>query len=70
VIDACKRCLGYAKTLTTLQGSPPAKVLLDDLESVDLDVAALEHGYRRPRGLGYSLEVTILDVGERRRISS
>jgi hypothetical protein len=25
VIDACKRCLGYVKTFTTLQGSPPAK---------------------------------------------
>ena len=55
VIEACKRCLGYVKTFTTLQGSPAAKVILDDLASVDLDIAALEHGYQRPHGTGYSL---------------
>jgi formate dehydrogenase maturation protein FdhE len=37
VIEACKRCLGYVKSFTTLQGSPAAKVMLDDLASVDLD---------------------------------
>lgn len=58
VIEACKRCLGYVKTFTTLQGSPAAKIILDDLASVDLDVVALEHGYRRPQGPGYSLDVT------------
>jgi FdhE protein len=66
VIDACKRCLGYAKTFTTLQGSPPVRVMLDDLASADLDVAAVEAGYRRPQGLGYSLNVTMEDHGARR----
>jgi FdhE protein len=61
VVDACKRCLGYFKTFTTLQGSPPAKVILDDLASVDLDVAALEQGYKRPHGTGYSLDVVVVD---------
>ena len=60
VIDACKRCLGYVKTFTTLQGSPPAKVMVDDLASVDLDIAALEQGYRRPAGAGYSLDIKIV----------
>jgi FdhE protein len=64
VIDACKRCLGYAKTFTTLQGSQPAKVLLDDLASAHLDVAALEQGYKRPQGAGYSLDVTVTDNGK------
>ena len=41
-VDACKRCLGYVKTFTTLQGSPPAMVILDDLASVELDVVAAE----------------------------
>jgi FdhE protein len=59
VIEACKRCLGYVKSFTTLQAIPPAKLILDDLASVDLDVAALEHGYKRPRGLGYACDVTI-----------
>jgi FdhE protein len=60
VIDACKRCLGYVKTFTTLQGSPPAKVMVDDLASVDLDIAALEQGYRRLAGAGYALDITIV----------
>jgi FdhE protein len=63
VIDACRRCLGYVKSFTKLQGSPPVKVLLDDLASVELDVAALEQGYKRPHGAGYSLAVTVTDKG-------
>ena len=61
VIDACKRCLGYIKTFTTLQGGIPAKVMLDDLVSVALDIAALEQGYRRPEGAGYSLDIEIVN---------
>jgi FdhE protein len=61
VIETCNRCLGYVKAFTTLQGSPPAKVILDDLASVDLDVAALEKGYKRPQGAGYGLDVVVTD---------
>jgi FdhE protein len=60
VIDACKRCLGYVKTFTKLQGSPAAKVMLDDLATVDLDIEALERGYRCPEGAGYSLDIKII----------
>jgi formate dehydrogenase maturation protein FdhE len=59
VIDACKRCLGYVKTFTKLQGSTPAKVILDDLASVELDIAAASQGYKRPRGTGYVLNVSV-----------
>jgi FdhE protein len=58
-IDACKRCLGYLKTFTTLQGSAPLKVIVDDLASVALDIAALERGYQRPAGAGYALDVKV-----------
>jgi FdhE protein len=61
VIDACKRCLGYVKTFTKLQGSQPANVMVDDLASVDFDVAAAEHGYKRPPGTGYFLNVTVTE---------
>jgi len=61
VIDACKRCLGYVKTFTTLQATPAARVILDDLASVDLDIAAVEHGYKRPQGAGYRFDVTVVD---------
>ncbi len=70
VIDACKRCLGYVKTFTTLQGTPPDKVFLDDLASAYLDVAALEQGYRRPEGAGYSLNVTLTENGAISRLFS
>jgi len=60
-VEVCKRCLGYVKTFTRLQGSSPAKVMLDDLASVELDVAALEQGYKRPEGAGYALDVIVVN---------
>lgn len=62
VVNVCKRCLGYVKTFTRLQGSSPAMIAVDDLASVDLDVAAVEQGYKRPEGLGYALDVTVVDA--------
>jgi FdhE protein len=59
LIDACNRCLGYVKGFSTLQGSPPIGVMLDDLASIELDVAAAERGYKRPQGAGYSLNVKV-----------
>jgi FdhE protein len=61
VIEACKQCLGYVKSLTTLQGSAPANVMVDDLASAQLDVAAVEHGYKRPQGTGFTLAVTLTE---------
>jgi FdhE protein len=66
VIEACTRCLGYVKTFTRLQGCTPAQVLLDDLASVDLDVAAFTQGYSRPPGAGYPLHVTVTATGATR----
>jgi FdhE protein len=66
VIDACQRCLGYVKTFTRLQGCPPGAVMLEDLASVDLDVAAIEHGFARPSGPGFALGITMTDKGARR----
>jgi len=70
MIDACNGCRGYIKTFTTLQGSPPVKVLLDDLDSVELDVAAAEQGYRRPQGAGYSLNINVANNGAPRGYST
>jgi FdhE protein len=58
-IEVCSRCRGYVKAFTTLQGSPPAQVMLDDLASVELDLAAAARDYRRPPGVGYTLDVTL-----------
>lgn len=62
-IEACRRCQGYVKSFTLLQGSPAPKVLLDDLASVDLDIAAVDQGYRRPQGPAYALEMTVMKDG-------
>jgi FdhE protein len=59
VVDACKRCLGYVKAFTRLQAAPPARILVDDLATVDFDIAALERGYTRPKGAGYQLNSTV-----------
>lgn len=58
-VETCGVCRGYLKTLTTLTGAPAGDVLLEDLASVDLDLAALAEGYRRPDGLGRPIAVTV-----------
>jgi len=66
VIDACQRCLGYVKTFTRLQGCSPGAVMLEDLASVDLDVAAIEHGFARSPVPGFARGITVTDKGPRR----
>lgn len=58
-IEACTVCRGYVKTFTMLQGCPPGSVMLNDLASVDLDFASLEHGYTRPQDAGFELDVAV-----------
>jgi FdhE protein len=62
-VEACTRCNGYVKTFTRLQACTPGMVMLDDLASVDLDVAALELGYSRPTGPGRAFDVTVREAG-------
>lgn len=47
-IETCEVCRGYLKTITTLQATAADAVALIDLALVELDIAALEHGYARP----------------------
>jgi hypothetical protein len=53
-------CKGYLKVLTTLQKTPGDRLVCDDLETVDLDIAALERGYLRPHQPGYACTVRIV----------
>ncbi len=55
---------GYLKGHATGRGLAPSALLLDDLATVHLDLAALERGYKRPARPGYALETRI---AERRR---
>jgi FdhE protein len=58
-IESCKRCTGYLKSINRLEGVDALAVMLEDLASVDLDIAAVEQGYRRPPSLGCAINPTI-----------
>ena len=62
-------CRGYLKALSTPRAGPAAEVIVDDLVSVDLDVAALGRGYTRPPGPGYLLGLRLVEkIGFARRL--
>jgi FdhE protein len=60
-VEVCGTCKGYLKGVTTVRPVAPWAILLDDLKTVHLDIAALERGYRRPERGGYALEAGIAE---------
>jgi FdhE protein len=58
-VETCATCRGYLKSVATLQGIPPFELLLQDLETVELDLVALDRGYRRPQESGFPLDVRV-----------
>jgi FdhE protein len=56
-VETCASCRGYLKSVATLQGSPPLELLIQDLETVELDLVALEREYRRPSASGFPVSV-------------
>ena len=64
-VEVCNQCHGYLKAFVVLEGCAPAQVMLDDLDSVALDIVAATRGYRRPTGLGYRLDVMLAVTGAR-----
>lgn len=59
IIECCKRCRSYLKSFVMLQGLEPLAIMIHDLASVELDIAALEQGYERPNGLGYAIDARV-----------
>jgi FdhE protein len=47
-IEACRACGAYLKTVEVAELSPFPLLAIADLETMDLDVAAMDHGYARP----------------------
>ncbi len=47
-VEVCGSCAGYLKTVDTPALSPFPLLAIADLETMDLDVAAMEHNYARP----------------------
>jgi FdhE protein len=58
-VEACSTCGGYIKTITTLLPSNATELALKDLDTVELDVAALDHGLTRPADPGHRLDVRL-----------
>ncbi len=56
-IELCRACIGYLKSFTALRPCAPESLLLRDLDTVELDLAARSRGYRRPEGTGYAFDV-------------
>ncbi|HEY6209962.1 MAG TPA: formate dehydrogenase accessory protein FdhE [Gemmatimonadales bacterium] len=65
-VEVCGTCKGYLKGVTTVRPLAARAILLDDLMTVHLDVAALERGYRRPERPGYALEARVRASGARK----
>jgi FdhE protein len=66
-IDVCATCNGYLKTHTTLQALPAYAVALEDLATIEFDLAALARGYTRPAPLRYALASHLVASPARRR---
>ena len=47
-VEVCSACGGYLKTIDLPDLSPFPLLSISDIETTDLDVAAMEHGYVRP----------------------
>ncbi len=58
--ETCEGCHGYIKAVATLQPLPAETVAIEDVATVDLDVAALERGYSRPERPRYALGTRVV----------
>lgn len=62
-LEVCRGCSGYLKSCTTLQATPSDEVLAVDLESVEFDLVAIEHGFLRPPGQAVALDAVLPGAG-------
>ena len=58
-VEVCHACGGYVKTLTTLSATSPRDMTARDLDTVELDLVALERGFARPQGLARGIGVRV-----------
>jgi FdhE protein len=47
-VEVCSTCGGYLKSIDLVELSPFPLLAISDIETTDLDIAAMEHGYARP----------------------
>jgi FdhE protein len=65
-VETCASCRGYVKTTATVGGLAPESVPLEDLATVDLDVAAIDRGFRRPAAPVVPCTVVLVEDGAAR----
>ena len=53
-VEVCGSCSGYLKTVDAFELSQFPLLSIGDLETMDLDMAAMEHGYQRPALKGFA----------------
>ncbi|MEJ7686691.1 MAG: formate dehydrogenase accessory protein FdhE [Variovorax sp.] len=58
-VDTCRTCNGYLKSIAVLTSGSFLDVMLADLESVALDLAARDEGFIRPDRTGHAIRVTL-----------
>lgn len=61
-VEVCDSCKGYVKAQPTVKALVAWEIVLDDLATVPLEVAALERGYHRPERPGFALEARIVEA--------
>ncbi len=49
-VEACDRCRGYLKVITSFSPTPPEMLPVEDIATLHLDYIAQERGYERGRG--------------------
>jgi FdhE protein len=65
-VETCATCRGYLKSIASLQGFPAFELLLQDLETVEFDLVALDRGYSRPLKSDFVLDLQLVDHASRR----
>jgi formate dehydrogenase maturation protein FdhE len=53
-LELCGQCGAYLKTVDVAEISPFPLVAITDMETMDLDIAAIEHRFARPPLKGFS----------------
>jgi FdhE protein len=59
-VETCSHCNGYLKSIAVLRASPFFELHLTDLETLELDLVALDQGLARPVGAGFALDVQVV----------
>lgn len=61
-VETCTSCRTYWKARAVLRAAPADTLLLDDARTLELDVAAHERGFERPRRDGFQVRLRIAPV--------